>query len=150
MAILNDWLRREVEVMVMGEDGNVQHYRFMRVMLEYAQALQEGYSDKQLLEEMDINGSDVNNWHISYPLFKTYLKQMSQQKAFAEQITKDLALNLLGQAALGKKELTNQQLGAIKLIMQSNDQLSKGPKVKAEKKAITNFQLEEKDGANGK
>lgn len=146
MGIFNEWQKREVEVMVIGDNGQVQQFKFMRIMLDYAQAIQEGYSDKQLNEEMDINSADVNNWSVAYPRFKEYLRLMAQQKAFAEQITKDLALTLLGQAALGKRELTNQQLSAIKIIMQANEMLTKGPKVKKEKVAVTNFTLEEKDG----
>jgi hypothetical protein len=143
MGQFNSWQRQEIDAVAFDENGEMQTYRFKRIMVEYAQMLFSGMNQEDMRRDHNIWEQDIKNWHIEYPRFSGYLKALTACKTLAMQINPDWAMQQLWLAAMGKKVLDNNQLNAIKLILQAKGVLAAGSGKKAAN-PITTFTIEEK------
>jgi hypothetical protein len=120
-------------------------YTFMRVQLDYVNAVVEGQNDKTIDENLGVSRSDAENWSKGYAEFKEYLNMRLEARYQANGMNSDYVYNLLGRAVKGQVELSSAQVGAIKLIMQAKGIISSGGTSKPKASKIKTFDIEEED-----
>lgn len=143
MGMFSEWQKQEIDAIAFSEKAERKVYRFKRIMVEYAQMLHAGGKPEDFKRELNVWEQDVKNFHIEYPRFKDYLRDLTMAGTIASQINKNHLMMKLYLASEGQIELNTNQLNAIKLMLQVLGALGSGKGGKSEE-PVTSFQIVEK------
>ena len=139
-----------IMVQIISADGKVTSVPLKSVMIDYVELLLDGVSDGEINKLINVTRTDAENWRYETG-FKDYFDTRKRARGWSNVINNDFLSMLLGEAAIGKRELSATQINAIKLLMQAKGMLGVGNGFANKKKQsdeVQGFVIKE-DGANG-